>query len=86
MGCVVGCGNNNKNSPDRILYSFSIKNVSLSWSNGKNGLKQCVVRSKLLRIITLLLVFFHIYHMLSSNQSCTLFLNFIFKMKIIHNL
>ena len=27
--CVVGCGNNKKNSPDRIFYSFSTKNHKL---------------------------------------------------------
>ena len=27
--CVVGCGNNKKNSPDRIFYSFSIKKHKL---------------------------------------------------------
>ena len=27
--CVVGCGNNKKNSPDRIFYSFSIKKQKL---------------------------------------------------------
>ena len=27
--CAVGCGNNKKNSPDRIFYSFSIKKDKL---------------------------------------------------------
>ena len=27
--CVIGCGNNKKNSPDRIFYSFSIKKHKL---------------------------------------------------------
>ena len=27
--CVVGCGSNKKNSPDRIFYSFSIKKHKL---------------------------------------------------------
>ena len=27
--CVVGCGNNEKNPPDRIFYSFSIKKHKL---------------------------------------------------------
>ena len=27
--CVVGCGNNKKDSPDRIFYSFSIKKHKL---------------------------------------------------------
>ena len=45
---MVGCGNNKKNSPDRIFYSFSIKKHKLE--RREKWIKQCVVRSRLLRI------------------------------------